>query len=302
MKRILITGIDGFFGRNLVDAWINKYELIGIDLPPQLFDQSPEITKWHHSINHIDVREDPVYYKEILEGTEIVIHCAAKTRITPSWKEYADYYSTNITGSHNLLKVAQEMGVKKFVYFSSSSVYGNSLKQMSEDDPLAPTNPYAISKLAAELALKAQAQLGNTELIIVRPFTMYGEHMNFGTYSLALAKFIKSYIKDEPIFLEGGGTQYRDFIHATDAIAALDLILENGQAGETYNIGSGNTITIKELADIVTPKQIITDHRLGPIYGTWADTSKITALGFNPTIKVDQWLTEQIKNIKLNAL
>lgn len=300
MKRILITGIDGFFGRNLVDAWINKYELIGIDLPPQLFDR--ENTAWYHSINHIDIREDPTYYKEILAGVDIVIHCAAKTRINPSWKDYADYYSTNITGSQNLLKVSQEMGVKKFVHFSSSSVYGNSLKQMSENDALAPTNPYAISKLAAELALKTQAQTGNTELLIVRPFTMYGEHMNFGMYSLAIAKFIKACIKDEPILLEGGGTQYRDFIHASDAIQALELILENGQAGETYNIGTGNHITIKELADIATNKQIITDHRLGPVYGTWADISKITAFGFKPTIKVDQWLTEQIKNIKLNAL
>lgn len=300
MKRILITGIDGFFGRNLVDAWINKYELIGIDLPPQLFDQGN--TAWHHSINHIDIREDPRYYKEILEGVDTVIHCAAKTRINPSWKDYADYYSTNITGSQNLLKISQEMGVKKFVHFSSSSVYGNSLKQMSENDSLAPTNPYAISKLAAELALRTQAQTGNTELLIVRPFTMYGEHMNFGTYSLAIAKFIKARIKDEPILLEGGGTQYRDFIHASDAIQALELILENGQAGETYNIGTGNHITIQELADIVTNKQIVTDHRLGPVYGTWADISKIAAFGFKPTIKVDQWLTEQIKNIKLNAL
>jgi UDP-glucose 4-epimerase len=303
MKRILITGIDGFFGRNLVQTWLDKYELIGIDLPPQLFDEDSQTLAWYQSINHIDLREDPAYYKDVLLGVDTVIHCAAKTRIDPSWAEFADYYTTNITASQQLLKSCQELGIKKFIYFSSSSVYGNNGTDIqSEDSPMFPTSPYAVSKMAAEYALKAQALKGDTELIIVRPFTMYGPFMRTGTYSLVIAKFIKAYINNVPLVLEGTGNQTRDFIHVTDAIAALELIMEYGNHGDVFNIGTGNSVTIKELADVVSPRQIIAPARTGAIGRTCADISKLTNLGYEPKIQVLEWLTDHLREIKLNTL
>ena len=303
MKRILITGIDGFFGRNLVHRWINKYELIGIDLPPQLFDEDSQTLAWYQSINHIDLRDDPTYYKDVMVGVDTVIHCAAKTRIDPSWNEFPDYYTTNITASQQLLKVSQELGVKKFIYFSSSSVYGNNGTDcQSEDSELCPTSPYAVSKMAAEYALKAQALKGNTELIIVRPFTMYGPFMRSGTYSLVIAKFIKAYIDNVPLILEGTGQQTRDFIHADDAMAALELIMEHGTHGDVFNIGTGRSVTIKELADVVSHKQITAPSRIGAIGRTCADMSRLTKLGYEPKIQVLEWLSNHLKEIKINTL
>lgn len=300
MKRILITGIDGFFGRNLVERWIDKYELLGIDLPPDLFDnQTEEQTKWHHSINHVDIRENWEYYQELFHGVDTVIHCAAKTRITPSWQHYPEYYNTNILGSHNILTVAQKMGVKKLIHFSSSSVYGNQSGPLSETSSLHPTNPYAVSKAASEMALTALAPRGDTELIIVRPFTMYGDHMNFGQYSLVIASFLKALSKDVPLMLDGGGNQVRDFVHANDAIDALELIMEHGKHTEVYNIGTGQTVSIKELADIVSPKQIIGPERSGAVQSTWADISKIEQFGYSPKIKVKDWLTSLVTELKL---
>jgi len=300
MQRILITGIDGFFGRNLVKRWMNKHELIGIDLPPDLFNQTSDLVKWHHSINHIDLRDDSSYYKFLLADVDVVIHCAAKTRIDPSWAEYPDYYNTNITASQSLFKACQEAGVKKFVYFSSSSVYGNSDKEtQSETDPVRPTSPYAVSKAAAEMALLAQALKGKTELIIVRPFTMYGEYMNFSTYSLVIAKFLKALSNDEPLMLEGNGSQRRDFIHADDAIDALDLIVEHGHHGDVFNIGTGRTVTIKELADTVSSKQILAPSRTGAVQSTCADISKLTRLGYQPKVLILEWLTKQVAEYKL---
>lgn len=299
--RIMITGIDGFFGRNLTKAWINKHELLGIDLPPQLFNETNEDIAWYHSINHIDLREDSSYYKELFNGVDIVIHLAARTRINQSWDEYSDYYNTNITASQNVLKVAQAAGVKKFIYFSSSSVYGNSDKPVqSETDLLSPTNPYAVSKMAAEMALRTQSLRGKTELIIVRPFTMYGDYMNFGTYSLAIAKFLKALEKDEPLLIDGNGTQRRDFVHASDAIAALDLIIEHGTNGDIFNIGTGSTVSIKEIADVVSPKQIRVPNRIGAVQSTCANISKLTALGYQPNVNLIQWLTTEVNEYKLN--
>lgn len=303
MKRILITGIDGFFGRNLVHRWLNQYELIGIDLPPQLFNEDSETLAWHHSINHVDLREDPSYYKDIMVGVDTVIHCAAKTRIDPSWAEFPDYYTTNITASQQLLKVSQELGVKKFIYFSSSSVYGNNGTDcQTEDSPLCPSSPYAVSKMAAEYALRAQAMKGDTELIIVRPFTMYGPFMRTGTYSLVIAKFIKAFINDVPLLLEGTGNQTRDFIHVDDAINALELIMEYGNHGDVFNIGTGQSVTIKQLANVVSSKQILAPSRTGAIGTTCADISKLTNLGYEPKIQVLKWLTDHLNDIKLNTL
>lgn len=302
MARILITGINGFFGRNLVKRWIGKHEMIGLDLPPQLFDMQsmePYMT-WHESINHCDLREDVDYIKDLLKNVDIVLHCAARTRIDPSWQEFEDYYTTNVSASQSLFRACQRQGIKKFVYFSSSSVYGNNPNQfMNEDDPLMPTNPYAVSKMAAEHALRVQALKGETELIVVRPFTMYGDYMNFGTYSLVIAKFLKALDKDVPLLLEGGGTQERDFVHAHDAIRALELIMEHGKHGDVYNIGTGKTVTIKEIADLVSHKQVVGPSRTGAIQRTCADITRLKELGYTPKIELLNWLTNYIADFKL---
>jgi len=301
MKRVLITGIDGFFGRNLTKRWLPKYELIGIDLPPDLFGESNnDMQKWQQSINQVDLRDSADHYAFLIDGVDTVVHCAARTRINASWREYDDYYATNITASQRLFAACQERGVRQFIYFSSSSVYGNSPNdRQHESDPLAPTNPYAISKMAAEYALQAQALLGNTELIIVRPFTMYGEYMNYGKHSLIIAKFLVAMEKGNPLLIDGTGEQRRDFIHADDAIDALELIMEYGNDGDVFNIGTGATATVQELADAVSTRQIRVPDRPGPVFSTCADISKLQAFGFKPKIKVVDWLTQQIEERKI---
>ena len=301
MKRILITGIDGFVGRNLVDAWMNKFDLIGLDLPPDLFATEPEeLVKWHHSINQADIRENSSYYEFLLTDVEVVIHCAARTRINASWQEYDDYYNTNIIGSHRLFEASQRHGVKKFIYFSSSSVYGNGVDGASkETDRLFPTNPYAVSKAAGEMALTAQTIKGEMELIIVRPFTMYGEHMNYGRYSLAIAKFLRMAQEGNPLMIDGTGEQRRDFVHVSDAVQALELIMEQGRNGDIYNIGTGQTVSVQELADAVSQRQVRVPDRIGAVGVTCADITRLQALGYLPTIKVLDWLTTKVKELKL---
>ena len=300
MKRILVTGINGFVGRNIVDKWIHKYEMIGLDLPPDLFEH-PLNSTWQSSINYIDLREDPTYYDFLLKDVDIVIHLAARTRINSSWDEYHDYYNTNIAASHKLLAASQRYGVKKFIYFSSSSVYGNGVVDKSkETDRLFPTNPYAVSKAAAEMALTAQAVKGDTELIVVRPFTMYGEHMNFGKYSLAIARFLRTASEGNPLTIDGTGEQRRDFVHIDDALQALEIIMEQGKNGDVFNIGTGNTISVQELADAVSSYQVRVPDRIGAVSTTCADISKLVALGYNPTVKVLDWLTVKVKEYKLN--
>ena len=303
--RILITGANGFFGRNLCRAWKDQHDLLLTDLPPELFaiqTKEPYNTDKHNWF-HCDIRDSAYVVNDHLKNIDMVIHLAAKTRIDPSWNEFESYYNTNITASQTLYQIAQNNGVKKFIYFSSSSVYGNSLnKQQSETDLLSPTNPYAVSKMAAEAALGVQSMKGGTELIIVRPFTMYGDFMSYGTYSLAIARFLKALERGQPIIIEGGGTQTRDFVHASDAIAALELIMEHGKNGDVFNIGTGTTTSIKTLADIVSEQQVQASARIGAVKRTCANIEKLQSLGYQPKIKIKEWLTERVKEIKLNEL
>jgi UDP-glucose 4-epimerase len=301
--RTLITGANGFFGRNLTRAWQDKFDLLLTDLPPQLFKNATRepYEEWRNDGFHCDLCDSMYVVKDHMSGVDTIVHLAAKTRIDPSWSQYKNYYETNIIATQELFHLAQAQNVKRFIYFSSSSVYGNNTNTTQvETDVLAPTNPYALSKMAAETALQLQAQKGNTELTIIRPFTMYGDFMDCSAYSLAISKFLRALEKNEPLVIEGGGSQTRDFVHADDVIQALELILESGMTNQVYNIGTGETVSIKTLADIVSDKQIQAPHRTGAVQRTCADISKLKTLGYKPKIKVTDWLTNRVKEIKLN--
>jgi UDP-glucose 4-epimerase len=152
------------------------------------------------------------------------------------------------------------------------------------------------------MALGVQSLKGDTELIIVRPFTMYGDYMNYGRYSLAIAKFLKAAATEQPLIVEGNGTQRRDFVHVNDAIAALELIMKHGRHGDIYNIGTGRSVSVQELADAVSSKQVRAPARTGAVEITCADISKLTALGYAPKVDILQWLTVQVKESKIKEI
>jgi nucleoside-diphosphate-sugar epimerase len=301
MKKILITGAYGFLGRNIAESWNSQHNLVGVDLSPDLW-QNVSLEAFHRTIPvyHYDLTCDMHHVSQLLTEVDTVIHCANRARIQPSWSEYHSYYETNITASHNLFELAQRQGVKTFVYVSSSSVYGASTQPVqSESDPLVPTNPYAVSKLAAEHALRVQAQRGSTRLIIVRPFTMYGDYMNFGKNGLVIARFLRAWMDREPLLLDAGGYQTRDFVHVSDAVRAIELILDHADHLSTYNIGSGTAVSVKQLADCVSSQQIISPARIGAVAHTCADISKLAQVGYVPKVSVLPWLTTYLDQLKL---
>lgn len=289
---ILITGACGFFGRNLVEHLAHsEHRLTLVDLQ--------NTTIKGHLVHAMDAVHEHSRLSALMEDKDVVIHAANKARINPSWDHFGLYYDINITGSQNAFRTAQQHGVQKFVYISSSSVYGDISGPQKEADALLPTNPYGVSKLAAEHALRVQAQKGDTELIIVRPFCMYGEFMDKGSEALVLSKFITAWAEGKALTLDGGGQQTRDFIHATDAVKGLMAIVEHGKNGEVYNLGSGETVSIKELANIVSSNQRIGAARVGNVRCTHADITKIKALGFEPKVRVQDWLTNAMQDLKL---
>jgi nucleoside-diphosphate-sugar epimerase len=297
---ILITGATGFLGRNLV-KYLEQfdYELTLTDLPPDLFHTAVSWDK-NWLIHHCDLRTEVDKLATLMRSVDVVVHLANVARITPSWQHYQEYYAVNITASQQLFELAQKNNVGKFIYISSSSVYGNNgSTPQRETDPLCPTNPYAVSKVAAELALQAQRQQGDTKLVIVRPFTMYGDFMDFGPNGLVISKFISAWQQGIPLCIDGSGQQRRDFLHASDAVVGLDLIINNSVDQDIFNLGSGTAVSVQQLADAVSSKQIKIPNRVGAVETTHADITKLRSIGFNPTVDVIAWLTNTIEELKL---
>ena len=300
MKRILITGAHGFVGRNLTKK-LNGYKLVLTDQAPNLFDAG-DASEWDnvHNVHHAELNEDLYILQSLLKGVDTVIHLAASTRIPRSWSRYQEYYDTNIGATAKFFQLCQTMGVNKFIHFSSSSVYGNNGTDIqTEDSPLIPTSPYAVSKVAGEMALKVQAEGHSTELVIVRPFTMYGDYMARDENALVIGKFLEALKNDEPLTLHDAGRPMRDFLHSDDAVDGIRLIIEHGRHGDIFNLGSGTSVSIKQLADCVSQKQVIAPNRRGPVDKTCADISKLRALGFSPKINVLEWLTDAANEVKL---
>jgi len=298
----MITGARGFLGRNLAEA-LDDHELILVDKNPTLFEDAESVRWGFRHVHTCDLLEDVHVLKQLMYGVDVVIHLAAATRIPRSWSSYKEYYETNISGSQQLFQLAQTTHVKKFIHFSSSSVYGNNgTDTQTEDSPLCPTNPYAVSKVASEMALRVQAEGGKTELVIVRPFTMYGQYMTYGDDGLVIAKFLEALEKDEPLMLHGNGTPTRDFLHSSDAVMGIKLIIEHSKHGDIYNLGTGRSVSVKQLADCVSDKQVMAPNRRGAVERTCADIGKLRTLGFNPSIDVLDWLTDEAKEVKLHTL
>jgi len=298
MKRILITGAAGFLGRNLTHYLKDKYQLVLVDQDPerwtnfQLEPHDPTI-----KIEYADLNDDLFVYAALLDKVDVVIHCANRARIDPSWLEYQQYYQTNIGDTHKFFQLCQEHNIKKFIYVSSSSVYGNNGQEVqTEDGALNPSSPYAVSKLAAEWALRVQSQKAwITELIIVRPFTMYGAYMDYSDRALMIPRYMKALVDGNPLFLHGDGLQRRDFVHASDAVQAIELLIEKGQRDEIYNIGSGTSTGIKEIADVISMKQVKVPDRMGQVRSTLADITKLQKLGYEPKVNVVEWISKQVE-------
>jgi len=298
----MITGARGFLGRNLAAA-LDEHELILVDKDPTFFEDTESVRWGFRHVHTCDLLEDIHILKQLMYGVDVVLHLAAATRIPRSWSAYKEYYETNISASQQLLQLAQTTHVKKFIHFSSSSVYGNNgTDTQTEDSPLCPTNPYAVSKVASEMALRVQAEGGKTELVIVRPFTMYGDYMDWSEDALVIAKFLTALKEDEPLMLHGNGTPTRDFLHSSDAVMGIKLIIEHSKDGDIYNLGTGRSVSVKQLADCVSDRQVLAPNRRGAVERTCADTSKLRALGFNPQIDVLDWLTDKANDLKIKSL
>jgi len=189
----------------------------------------------------------------------LVIHLAAKSDVSDSITHPEITNEVNVTGTENIMKCCIENKIKKIIFASSAAVYMDSKIPVNENVETNPLSPYGKSKLAAEQKIKKISEEYNINAITLRMFNVYGKGQNV-QYAGVISKFIKNISEDKPIEINDDGKQTRDFVSIHDVVAAFECAIKNieGKKGDVYNIGTGDSISINELAKLI---QKITDKK-----------------------------------------
>ncbi len=294
----LVTGGSGFIGSNLVDYLLSKGErVICID------NESANNDRFYWSDNDrvISIKVDICNYKELRNcfmNVKHVYHLAAESRLQPAIENPIQAVYRNCVGTATVLQCAREAGVKRFIYSSTSSGYGNNPVPNVETQPDDCLNPYSASKIAAEKFCKMYTNLYGLETVILRYFNVYGDRSpTKGQYAPVIGIFQRQREAGEPLTIVGDGSQRRDFVHVRDVARAnylASIMPLKGHAGEVFNVGSGKCVTVQSIADAISDNQTYIPKRPGEMDVTFANISKIAnVLGWMPEIDVLDWIKQQ---------
>jgi len=291
-KKAIVTGGAGFIGSNLVDKLIDMgVEVHIIDDLSTGFEKNinPKATFHKIDISELDFRDS---YK--FKNTDIIFHCAALARVQPSIENPIPFDKVNIGGTLRMLKLAHNLGVKRFVYSASSSAYGNATKfPTPEEHPTNPLSPYGLQKYVGEQYCKMFSQVYNLDTVSLRYFNVYGERMSLeGAYKLAIPIFANQMLNGKPLTINNDGEQRRDFTYVGDVVNANILAATNPEdlKGEVFNIGNGNNYSVNELADMLGGEKSYGNKVIEP-FQTLADNSKaLLVLDWDPKGDLPTWI------------
>jgi nucleoside-diphosphate-sugar epimerase len=279
---ILITGCAGFIGSHLSEYLLGRGAAVrGIDCftdyyPRPLKERNlwPSLQHPRFSFARLDLAADPL--ARVLDGVGTVFHLAARPGVRGSFgASFGAYARDNLIATQRLLEASAAAEVARFVFASSSSVYGNAGSHpTSEDMPLAPVSPYGMTKLATEELVAVYRRLSGLHTVGLRYFTVYGPRQR---PDMAFSRFISKILADEPIEVLGDGRQVRDFTFVADAVRGTVAAGSRGRAGSAYNIGGGTQV---ELLEAVREIGLLLDRPVeihhhgdgrGDVRRTWAD-------------------------------
>jgi UDP-glucose 4-epimerase len=305
--KVLVTGGAGFIGSHLVDRLIEEgHEVLVIDsLYTGRVDQvNPQAEFIHQDINLIR----PHKLKQLLKKVDTVYHLAARARVQPSFEMIQEYHESNVTATLRLLEASYRAEVRRFVFSSSSSVYGQPYIQgtnvpSEEFDQLRPMSPYAVQKVIAEQYCEFYYDVYRLETVCLRYFNVYGERMiDSGVFRQALPYFLRLRQEGKPLTITGDGNQRRDFTFVGDVVDAnLRAAVNLPARGGIYNIGSGHPVTLNEIADWIGGPREYIEQRQEPRY-TLADNRRAEKdLGWKPTVRLEDWIKEKIHSYETES-
>ena len=311
MNKVVVTGGAGFIGSHLAEQLASSdNEVIILDnLSTGKMENIEHIIK-EKNVTFVNgsILDLPLLEK-LFQDVDYVFHHAASISVAESVENPLKYNENNITGTLNVLLAARKNKVKKVVCASSSAVYGNPTKlPTKEDDALNPLSPYAVSKLIGEYYCNIFNKLYGLSTVCLRYFNVYGPRQDpFSEYANAITSFIQRAANDLPPIVYGDGEQTRDFVYIEDIVSA-NTILADSSFAPIYNIGSGNSIAINKIAELIINlfgsknQPTYKKARIGDIKHTLADITRIKSLGFVPEWNLSQGLSTTITYMKKTIL
>ena len=314
---IFITGCAGFIGSSLVDKLLESTEdtIIGIDNFDPYYSREIKEKNIKSFINNKRVifYEDDIRNNEIISeifekhNIDVVVHIAAKAGVRKSFENPSDYISVNVDGTANILNAMQKYGVKKLVFSSSSSVYGNCNAKMFKEDitDLEPISPYAQTKKTCEDLIKHYSSQFGINAVCLRLFTVFGPKQR---PDLAVRKFSECIMNDRQVPLYGDGTTYRDYTYIDDITDGIIASMKYDKTPfEIINLGSQNPVTLDELVQYIEEelgKKAMINHcpmQQGDVVKTYADITKAKELlGYYPKFTFKQGLHRFIEQLSIS--
>ena len=303
----LVTGAAGFIGSHLCAALLDAgASVTGIDCftdyyPRPLKEANLATLTGRKGFTFVERAIQDADLKPLLGGITHVFHLAAQAGVRKSWGRDFDVYTrNNVEASQRLLEALVGTQIERFVYASSSSVYGDHVPlPMKEDAYLQPLSPYGVSKLAAEHLAHLYCANQGVPAVSLRYFTVYGPRQR---PDMGFHRFFTAVRQGTPITVYGDGEQTRDFTFVADAVAATIAAGSQGIAGRVYNVGGGSRVTLNHVLDLiakVTGRKITIQRepdQKGDMRHTYADTSAARRdLGFTPRVSLEEGLTQQYR-------
>lgn len=300
--RCLVTGAAGFIGSHLSERLLREgHAVVGLDAFIPFYPRAAKEANLAGALGHPDftflehdLRDPPP--PAALDGVEAVFHLAAMPGLPRSWTDFDLYSSCNVTGTQRLLEALRRRpGLRRFVYASTSSVYGR-YGSGDESLPTRPTSPYGVTKLAAEHLCRAHAEEFGLPLVVLRYFSVYGPRQR---PDMGYRRFIDALLAGRPVTVFGDGLQVRGNTYVDDCVGATVAAL-GAPANEVYNVGGGETANVWEIlsrleallgrkAEVVREPARPGDQRF-----TGADTGKLARhLDWRPRVGLDEGLARQ---------
>ncbi len=304
MAAYLVTGGAGFIGSHIAEALVKDGREVRIlDDFSSGKRENLEVLGGRCDVVEGDIRDADAVEKAV-RGVQYVIHQAALTSVPRSVEEPLSTNDVNVTGTVNLLEAARRHGVKKFVYASSSSVYGDSeALPKVEDMPISPRSPYAVAKLAGELYCRVFAAVYGMSTVSLRYFNVFGPRQDpYSQYSAVIPLFIKALAAGERPTIFGDGEQSRDFTYVANVVRANLLACHCDLKGErVYNVACGERLTLNSLFSKLRAilganvEPVYAAARVGDVKHSQAGMRAIeTELGYKVTVDVDEGLRRTV--------
>ena len=303
--KALVTGAAGFIGSHLSEALTESgADVVGVDCFTDYYgrdvkERNLAALRARPGFTFVEADLQAAPLRQLLDGVTHVFHLAAQAGVRKSWgDDFHVYTSNNIDATQQLLEAAKGRPLHRFVYASSSSVYGDvATIPMREDAYLQPLSPYGVTKLAAEHLCHLYHVNHGVPTVSLRLFTVYGPRQR---PDMAFHRFIRAALTDQPITVYGDGAQTRDFTYVSDIVAAGLAAGDRGTPGAVYNIAGGSRVSVNETLDLVSrltgrPLSVRREAaQKGDMRDTFADTSRARAeLGFTPRFPLERGLAEE---------